>query len=289
MEDNRLAKWLAETYNKQSDSDETALSEIIKNVDHFSIEPIDENKLLARIKQDDRRIQNKSGLFTLIRLTAVAASIALIVGYFYFFNQQTTHIGSTKDAVLHVLPDNSQITLNSYSEISFDQDFSNRFVSLTGEAFFEVEKGTDFQVETTHGIIKVLGTSFNVYSRDSFLIVSCSTGKVEIITPTRSQIILPQQRVSLQGGELILESVSEPEIRAWSEEETRFNKSSLALVVNALVHQYDLELNTQAIDFSDKEFTGSFIHSDLDKALQMVFVPFNITYTIENNELDLRE
>lgn len=66
-----------------------------------------------------------------------------------------------------VLPDQSVVWLNSNSEISFDKNFNRRSlrnVKLRGEAFFEVQPNParPFQVETPHGLIEVLGTSFNV-------------------------------------------------------------------------------------------------------------------------------
>jgi ferric-dicitrate binding protein FerR (iron transport regulator) len=66
-----------------------------------------------------------------------------------------------------VLPDQSIVWLNNNSEISFDQNLNQqkvRKVKLRGEAFFEVQPdpARPFQVETPHGLIEVLGTSFNV-------------------------------------------------------------------------------------------------------------------------------
>ena len=38
-----------------------------------------------------------------------------------------------------------------------------RIIQLRGEAFFEVEKGSRFVVQTGKGAVEVLGTSFNVF------------------------------------------------------------------------------------------------------------------------------
>jgi transmembrane sensor len=47
--------------------------------------------------------------------------------------------------------------------MSYSDDWSKeRTLSLEGEAFFEVQKGSKFSVVTSDGIVEVLGTSFDV-------------------------------------------------------------------------------------------------------------------------------
>ena len=55
-----------------------------------------------------------------------------------------------------------------------------RELELKGEAFFDVEKGKRFDVNTELGKISVLGTEFNVLSRDSIFKVSCYEGLVQV-------------------------------------------------------------------------------------------------------------
>jgi len=60
------------------------------------------------------------------------------------------------------------VKLNSESKISYSSKFNqnNRDIKLTGEAYFEVfNSPIPFKVNTDYGIIKVLGTSFNVRAR----------------------------------------------------------------------------------------------------------------------------
>ena len=60
----------------------------------------------------------------------------------------------------------------------------SRKVSLEGEAFFEVNPGKKFEVVSKFGKTIVLGTSFNIYSRNSSYQVTCMTGKVKVIENT---------------------------------------------------------------------------------------------------------
>ena len=100
---------------------------------------------------------------------AAAASLLLLVSVWWFWTGQDTQIVNPAGAHLtYTFPDNSQVKLNADSRITFSPDSWNksRLVNLQGEAFFEVQKGSTFTVETDHGKVTVLGTSFNIYSRN---------------------------------------------------------------------------------------------------------------------------
>lgn len=86
------------------------------------------------------------------------------------------------------LPDNSQVTLNAGSQVVYSGNRFNtrRKIQLTGEAYFKVTKGNTFSVVTTEGTVTVLGTTFNVRSRDEKLSVFCYTGKVKVSDPFKA-------------------------------------------------------------------------------------------------------
>jgi len=87
------------------------------------------------------------------------------------------------------LPDGSQVWLNSGSEISYNNLFgsSNRQVTLTGEAYFDVvtNKGIPLIVDCDQLHVKVYGTKFNVnaYSREEKIDVVLEEGKVDLVNP----------------------------------------------------------------------------------------------------------
>jgi len=79
------------------------------------------------------------------------------------------------------LPDGSVVLLNQNSELEYQKDFSDRQVTLRGEAFFKVQKAKEpFVVSTSNGQITVLGTSFNVKEDDQQLEVEVETGSVQL-------------------------------------------------------------------------------------------------------------
>lgn len=287
MEEDRLAKWLTEQFKSDSSHEEPDLSAVIKEVDQFTIDPIDGERLFQKIEQ--QRKPKKSSSTRRLTWMSVAASILFVLAIQQLFFEQESKITRSQEIASIGLPDHSRVTLNSNSTIRYDKRFNNRILSLEGEAFFEVKKGSSFMVKTELGDVEVLGTSFNVFSRDSFFIVSCATGKVKVSTPSHSQTLLPGQRVWLTAHQLKMDTIPVYNIKHWMGQESHFSKTPLAVVLSSLSHHYGLSIDSGSIQMQSLEFTGSFVHSDIEKALKMVLVPFNIHYQLNGNELKLSQ
>lgn len=131
------------------------------------------------------------------------------------------------------LPDGSQVTLFSKSQLSYDNRFGkeNRSVYLSGKAFFEVIKQPQkpFFVYANELVTKVLGTSFTVqaYPGDKQVEVLVKTGKVSVFTQKDPQkqkmlanrvlegiVLTPNQQITLHRQKLRLSKalVPQPEI-----------------------------------------------------------------------------
>lgn len=251
----------------------------------LSVQDIDTEVLLDKIKSNNRfrrrSIAKKSNLFRRIFIPA-AAILLLIIGYFSLMQQPDLILKTqTGEQLRHELPDGSMILLNANSEISYNpKPFkSKREIFLSGEAFFEVEKGVKFIVATDLGEVEVLGTSFSVYSRSKTLISSCKTGTVRVKNAIgQTQILNKGERIKLLDGLLNQKEIINPaSIASWQEGVSRFESESLSIVAKAIENQFGVELKL-APGYSDEKFTGSFLHQDIETALKMVFVPMGMEY-----------
>ena len=108
------------------------------------------------------------------------------------------------------LPDGSQVTMNSKSLIEFNPDSweSNRILKLSGEAYFKVNKGSQFTFNTKNGNVIVLGTEFNVNSLDNYFEVICYEGKVKVEKNTKEYILTPGKTVRKYNNNLIEEYIT---------------------------------------------------------------------------------
>lgn len=236
----------------------------------------------------DEKLVSKS--YNSINWVKVVSSVAaiFIVGFalFTFLNKDKISSFQTTLAQNEVitLPDNSIVNLNELSELQYNNSKwdTNRSLDLNGEAFFDVEKGKRFDVNTPFGTVSVLGTEFNVLSRDSIFKVSCYEGLV--------QVAFDDENVKLPAGtEFILSSgkgskskitIAEPH---WLKNMSVFENASFEDVIIELEKQYNIKVQYPS-DFNIK-FTGAFEHNNLENALKSISKPFNLTYIIDTNKV----
>ena len=110
-----------------------------------------------------------------------------------------------------MLPDGTQVWLNSGSKLSYDKTYGNsiREVSLSGEAYFDVVKNPahPFIFHTGSIDIKVLGTAFNVKSfpGEKNTETSLIRGSIEVTFKNR-----PAEKIILKPNEKLITANEEP-------------------------------------------------------------------------------
>jgi len=270
----------------KADSRFTAYQQIEDSTKQIAFPMVDPSSLLLRIKSQIKEKQNTSPKVIPLwrRLASVAAIVVTTFGVMTLFSADNAIDSHHAIQVSHALPDGSQIILNSNSELEYDNSFpQKRILSLEGEAFFQVEKGKSFTVVTDEGEVTVLGTSFNVLARDGVFIVACKTGKVQVKSKKQSNIITQGERIRFNDGIANrVEKVDPRKIDHWTSGESYFERATLQDVISSMSHKYDIEIDLPQ-SYRDKLFTGSFIHSDIQKAMKMVLVPMGIKYDVSDN------
>jgi len=217
---------------------------------------------------------------------AVAAAIALLVVATWFWSNRsiTTEILTAKsEHIDYTLPDGSEVALNAASKLSFSKNKFNqeRKLKLEGEAFFNVKKGKKFVIQTQLAEVKILGTSLNVFSRDSICRVSCVTGRVMVTKGNQSVIILPGESATIIHDNLKkITNVSIKKIGNWRYGEFYFENAALSNVFKEM----ELQFNTTFVlpNTEGKCFTGSFESKNLENALDIVCIPMGLTYDISS-------
>jgi len=117
-----------------------------------------------------------------------------------------------------LLPDSTQVWLNSGSKLSYDKTYGNgtREVSLSGEAYFDVVKNPahPFIIHTGSINIKVLGTAFNVKSfpNEKNTETSLIRGSIEVTfknRPSEKIILKPNEKLVTANDELVKDSTQQ--------------------------------------------------------------------------------
>ncbi len=241
----------------------------------------------------------KMNRFSYRKIAAVAAMFILAIALVMIFsqNQQIVHLTGNAEQKTIILPDNSTVILNAGSTISFDPSnwIENRIVSLKGEAFFNVKKGTKFEVISEVGKVGVLGTSFNVKARSNQYEVSCFTGKVEVFygIGKPSKVLTKGLATKIDDSALTEPFGFVPnKVSGWQSGLFYFEAEPLSAVFNELERQFNVELTFNAA-VADRLYSGHFKSGALAEALELVCLPMNLEFEIiddktivikENNE-----
>lgn len=219
---------------------------------------------------------------------SVAAAILALVSLGIFARFYKISIDAVKgEFAEHELPDGSTVHLNAETSISYHPYWwsFDRSVSLTGEAFFEVEKGEKFAVISNYGTTEVLGTSFNIYARDKNYSVYCSTGKVKVSDQEGKSVILnPGNFAELKNDNVVLSTSSENEVLSWRLNKFIYNTTSLDKVFSDLERQYDISIEAKK-QIRSKVYTGVFDRDVLpEDALRIICLSFDLSFEEISNK-----
>jgi ferric-dicitrate binding protein FerR (iron transport regulator) len=219
-------------------------------------------------------------------LFKIAATVAVILGITsLFFLSKDTHVNtSIGEKTTIILPDASEVILNSKSSIQYNKNKWNktRTVSLDGEALFKVSKGNRFDVVTPSGIITVLGTQFNVKSRKDYFEVTCLEGLVSLTHNEKFTRNIPAgSSFKIVNGTIVFEKNSDS-FPSWVSNISSFKSVPFEEVIREFERQYDVTFSIDNID-AQRVFTGGFIHNNLQDGLKSITLPLDLNYTIDTS------
>lgn len=292
-DDTFLARWLAkeltleELQEFEASEDFSKYQQIIETLNVVDLPEfnVDENyqktlnKLNTRVEQ-----RSKSRKLISILSYSAAASIALLILAYNFFFSITTYQTELAQKTNFKLPDNSEVDLNAASKISFKKYNweDNRVLNLEGEAFFKVQKGSKFTVQTPKGNVSVLGTQFKVNTRENVFHITCFEGKVLVISKEKDSIVLTQNksfRILKNKKEEFNINIQKP---SWLNNETRFVNMPLKEVLKELERQLNITIIGKQ-NVKNELFTGSFSHKNPKIAIQSIFTAMEINYIFDKN------
>jgi ferric-dicitrate binding protein FerR (iron transport regulator) len=283
--DTYLSDWLADKITDEqlkqlvSAEDFDAFQKIKNTLNGFEINSPNLEQNFSAIKQKlAEKNQSKSKVISLWRYVSMAACLLLMFGVYHFFiaqNQITTGFGKSE---MITLADNSKVSLNAKSTLKYSNIFQyKRTLQLDGEAFFEVEKGSPFTVETALGNVRVLGTKFNVIAIQDFFEVMCYEGKVQVTQNEKSAILTQGESVRFYHGTVENWSTETTLKPTWIIGESSFSKVPMRYVIEQFKKQYNVEVEYPKT-IENIKFTGTFTHKEPTVALQTICLPLHLKF-----------
>ena len=302
-EDILLAKWLEGSLSKdeaallESSYDLFELKEVLERQENYEINTVPSAQLwedivvkLKTSKESNPDLQ----LPSMRRWWIVGALMALALFILWIISSynSTGHVVKSppKKIMQYALPGGSIIDLSPGSSIDFDTTHweIERSVVLTGQAYFNVTKGVPFEVKTSSGLVKVLGTSFDIWSHsDNGMMVSCSEGKVSVSNKSGdTKILTTSQRVEIDDGRLsdVLNSPLQDE--SWKSGRKKYYNCKVAWIIDDIERFYDVRVNISS-ELTEMRFSGVIHTTDLVKALDILTKTMGWTYVVDQNNIKI--
>ena len=243
---------------------------------HMDISDMDKD-----MNQDQQRIAPPAQRFLSKfkpRITyAVALGLALIFALPIAYDSLTTEtlVTQTTDFRTLKLPDGSTISLNAGSQIKYKKDFNtdHRLLTMTGEAYFDVQNGnTPFVIQTNQGQVTVLGTSFNVRSREDGFEVGVNEGIVKVSNDSKSVILHKGQMIGVDSNfdEKNLQNISYTNYPDWMHEKLVCEQTPLTEVCDEIERTFGISFEFANPSFSDITVTGVIDAKDLNTVLSTI-------------------
>lgn len=317
-----LERWLEDTsflnWAKQSDDQDTStwehyfnrhpeqweLAKIGRSLVlgiRFQPIPVDEaesakelSALLRRLERDTSAARQAAKVrkMPISKSWVAVASVALFLlvsglTYFQFFYHSqvilTTGYGQQLETCM---PDGSHVILNADSRLRYHSS-NPRKVWLEGEAFFEVKKIVEtkenFQVITEDLKVTVLGTSFNINTRNDQTKVFLQEGKVDLeVDDPHTGII------QMKPGDLIAYSktqnklkeqrnnVSTLENASWKDGTLIFNDTPLQKALAEIEDIYGIQFIIQSEKLKEEVISGGVPIKNLQVTLQTLSEVYGI-------------
>lgn len=256
----------------------------------------DPKKALARSQNGSLRRSLSLSKRTVMLKRIIGIAAAVIVGIFLYTSWRTswTDYMAYDIPQTFTLPDSSSVTLAPGATLRLQRHKDNRLVQMTGKVYFNVrhDDRAPFRVDAGSGFVKVLGTRFQVDSRDP-ISVSVVSGKV-LFSAIRSG---EEALILTKGQSAVLDPAASkpveitpkhPNPAAWATGEFIYVNTPLPEVLSELSEYYDVTLVAFDAGHSSGEsrsLSGEFSTSSLPEILNLINSALGTDIQIESQPM----
>jgi ferric-dicitrate binding protein FerR (iron transport regulator) len=191
------------------------------------------------------------------------------------------------------LPDESSVVLNGNSTLRYSKDWSEshpREVWIDGEGFFAVQHTINHQkfiVHTREGLnVEVLGTKFNVKSREHGSEVLLTEGKVQLNVHNATDhpvILQPGELATMKKNKLSKRAVKDKQYTSWVRSKLFFDKMTLEELALILHDTYGLNVTFENEELKYRQLSGEISSASIEDILFAIAETFNIEVTRTND------
>ncbi|MEX0722866.1 MAG: FecR family protein [Gracilimonas sp.] len=251
------------------------------------------DNILQEIETTEEKNKNSSGKNW--KLYSIAASIAFLLTVVFLSIPKSIQV-SNGEITSITLPDGSDVTLNSGSELKYSRlfNFTGRNVELYGEGYFQVDSqpGNPFTVTTQNSQVTVLGTEFNLtdWNQQNGIKskVTVTEGKVEYLNISDERFFILEENdeaVIDQNFELTQLKADLKNSVAWLSNNISFQKEPLTHAFEKLERRFDITIEYQSVVPEEGNSISAFYNKpdDAESIIQDICIIKGLSYQKTHN------
>jgi ferric-dicitrate binding protein FerR (iron transport regulator) len=268
------------------------------------------HRLEAKIDAKTSSMNRFAGLRLVLRYAAVFILALFLGGAGYYFLQKhgdpafssskiveyTTPYGSKTNLKLL---DGSLVWLNAGTTLKYDQGFGskNRYIELSGEAYFEVAKNRElpFIVKAKNVSVRAIGTKFNVkaYPEEKTIETILLEGSVKVKDQAagkqKSVLLTPDQKAIYysEHGNIIISVIENTAEVSWFTNEWVIKNKKLGELAKLLERCYNIDFTFNDERIKNYEFGGTIKDETIEQVLTAITYSSPLKYKIINNHVTL--
>ena len=281
--------------------------------------PPDHQKIYSRlhsfIKSEEKNAAQPFLSPALYKWYSVAATIILLAGIGILIFTDALTFGEQpvrqivqrtgKAQQIHLeLADGTEVWLNGESRLTYPEKFTAsglREVSLSGEAFFEVQASEEkpFVVQTRNLEVQATGTAFNVmdYEDESIAQTVLMEGTVNVSNPGTKksesfQTVLTQNEMVTylpEKNTFGKKYVNARQHSSWREGKLIFDNAPLEEVILRLEHWYGMDFHAEKSLKKENRYTMTLEGDPIEEALRILKMTTKMKYNIQGNDIYLNK
>jgi len=201
------------------------------------------------------------------------------------------------NTLIKTLADGSVIYIAQNSRFSFPKYFQSesRNVELEGEAFFDItpDKDKPFIIETDEAFIEVLGTSFNVKTKnDHSFELFVDKGKVKV-TPKNNtsagQLVVAGEMITSIAHNLVKSKHVQVNELAWYRQRMHFKDEPLQNIISVLNRNFNTTFVLAEKELGTHKMTATFHNETTETMTELICATLNLKSQTVNGSVVLSE
>jgi len=244
------------------------------------------------------------------RIAASLSGVFLAVTFFGQYNKQKvteqvqwiSEIAAAGKTNHFLLPDSSEIWLNSGSKLSYPNKFNDnkvRMVKLTGEAYFKVkhDQTHPFIVHSGKLTTTVYGTSFSIraYQNEPATSVAVNSGKVGVSGAGIQKdggpiLLLPNDKLiyNMLSKTFAKVRIHKEDVDAWTNGDLIFDETPLPEVFATLSRSFNVKILADTASYESCTLSARFKNKSLEVILKTLKLSMNINSTQINGTIFIK-